>query len=133
MNRERVGSGGLRVGPPSPLTLGMRNMKHLQYIWYYLICQWRHKNYHTSMEWELQQVGNNERRMGNGDLVPATPHLWRVWTCCNKCGMGWTRAIKQVVAPEVNKQKEYTTPFGGPYDLPAIPNCSFHHSQEKIR
>ena len=73
-------------------------MRHVKYLWHYVMCQWKHRSYHTDKQWELLVNGYPERTMGNGDIVPASPHVWLCWTACDKCGIGWTTSIEQIAS-----------------------------------
>lgn len=90
----------------------MRNLIHE------LRCRLFHRKYRADQQYELA-------RMPVGGLKPK-PALWRVWTYCAKCGRGWTKMVVQKERTCEAKDKKHHTINGGPYDLPVIPDCSFH-------
>lgn len=96
-------------------------MRHLRYIWHYIICQRKHRSHHGDVQWELMRMGLTERKMGDGTLAPATPHLWRVWTRCDKCGLGWTHTVWQAV--------DGTQSLNRNDPLPQVEDATFRHPQ----
>ena len=91
-------------------------MKHLRYVWRYLWCQWRHKQYHTDVQWELISVGSPS------NCLLDVPHVWRVWFSCIECGVGWTGSREQ----EVSDCKR-----GDHHSVPQNQGCSFHNPDGK--
>ena len=96
----------------------MRLLRIIRTHWNLFRCQRKHREHHQDVQCELVRIGCAERTMGNGELVPATPHLWRLWTGCDKCGCGWCHTVEQEVDGTPG------TPRNEP--LPMIPDATFH-------
>jgi hypothetical protein len=75
----------------------MKFLRVLRAHWNLFKCQRKHREYHVDVQCELVKIGCGERTMGNGELVPAEPHQWRLWTACDKCGLGWCHTVEQEV------------------------------------
>ncbi len=65
----------------------MKYWRLLRYLKNLVKCWGWHKKHHTDVQWELLSMACNERK--------DQPHKWRVWTGCDRCGLGWTHCVYQ--------------------------------------
>lgn len=74
-------------------------------------------------------MGMPERVGGTGIVFPVSNHLWRVWTGCDKCGMGWCHTVEQLPSGIESNSRDEPLPMMSTADFvnPGASNYGFRN------